>query len=221
APGTAGATFNNAANTWAAGVGPNGFTPTGYYTLLADLLNGDVVGTTNNQAFYRGDTASGLTLVARKGDPAPGTDGVFNGFTASGISVNASGAVAFEASLTGGTTTASNNTGIWVGAPGSLQLIARAGSVAPGTAGALFGGVLGQNMLFNDAGRLIFGMILTGGDVGGGNQIAIYAWDPAHGLFLVARSQEQLEVAPGVFKTITQLGSYSTFSNTDGSALDF
>src|SRR5262249_4656159 len=132
APGTAGATFNNAANTWAAGVGPNGFTRTGYYTLLADLLNGDVVGTTNNQAFYRGDTASGLTLVARKGDPAPGTDGVFNGFTASGISVNASGAVAFEASLTGGTTTASNNTGIWVGAPGSLQLIARAGSVAPG-----------------------------------------------------------------------------------------
>src|SRR5262245_22734925 len=141
APGTAGATFNSAANSWAVNTGPASFTRTGYYMLLADLLNGDVSGTTNNQALYRGDVASGLTMVYRKGGAAPGTDAFFNATSNTGFFVNASGNVAFQATLTGGTSTASNNSGIWYGQPGSLQLIARAGDPAPGTAGALLGGL--------------------------------------------------------------------------------
>jgi hypothetical protein len=77
-----------------------------------------------------------LSLVARSGDPAPGTpDGVNFSFTAAFPSINDRGQMAFKLGLQGNVTTA-DDSGIWAqDHTGALQLIAREGQmieVAPG-----------------------------------------------------------------------------------------
>jgi len=62
---------------------------------------------------------------------APGTDVEFSEFEPPAI--NAAGQVAMHAYLVGAGIDQSNDEGIWVGAPGALQLVARIGQQAPGT----------------------------------------------------------------------------------------
>ena len=69
--------------------------------------------------------------------------------------MNASGQVAFFASLTGG----SANSGVFVGTPASIQAVALQGSTAP--AGGSYGG-FGSPVL-NAAGQVAFSASLTGG----------------------------------------------------------
>src|SRR5262249_32933410 len=88
APGTAGATFNNPFDLWRPAIPPAGLNGNGQYVMTAELRGGDVNGTTNDQALYAGSASGGLTLVARKGDPAPGTDALFAGFVTSFTSIN-------------------------------------------------------------------------------------------------------------------------------------
>src|SRR6185436_2962931 len=72
---------------------------------------------------------------------------------------------------------------------------------------------------FNDSGQAVFNRDLRGGDVMFGvNDKGVYAWDPVKGLFLLARSGDQIEVAPGLFWTVSGFG-YLSNSNTDGSAM--
>src|SRR5690606_3306384 len=52
APGTTGATFNVASNSWFINVPPNGFNQAGEFMMHADLLNGDVVAGVNDRAIY-------------------------------------------------------------------------------------------------------------------------------------------------------------------------
>src|SRR5205823_3100412 len=74
----------------------------------------------------------GLQLLARDGQAAPGTTATFTSVT--GLrSLNGNGSVAFTGGLTGAGVTSGNDTGVWVGSLGSLQLLAREGSNAPGT----------------------------------------------------------------------------------------
>jgi hypothetical protein len=74
---------------------------------------------------------AGVTqTVAVTGDAAPGTAAGVSFSFFSGPMLNDAGQVAFWSSLTGSV----NNEGIWRGAPGSLSLVARKGSQAPGTA---------------------------------------------------------------------------------------
>ena len=49
-----------------------------------------------------------------------------------------SGDVAFKARLRGDSVGASNNFGFWVGSPGDVSLIVRAGDEAPGAPGTFF-----------------------------------------------------------------------------------
>ena len=65
----------------------------------------------------------------------------------------------------------------------------------------------------------MFNRDLRGGDaMFGVNDKGLYAWDPVKGLFLLARSGDQIEVAPGLFWTVSNFG-YLSNSNTDGSAI--
>src|SRR6185369_12503334 len=83
----------------------------------------------NNSAIYS-STGSTLTLVARRDGEAPGINGGhFRGFTPP--TLNNAGQVVFSASFD--EPGANIGSGVFAGAPGSLQLIARQGSPAPGT----------------------------------------------------------------------------------------
>jgi len=222
APGTAGATFNNPDNSqWFVNVSQYTLTRSGLYSFTADLMGGDVTPGINDNAFYIGSPSNGLTMVARKGDPAPGTDAFFWGFNYNYAYVNDSGKVAFQCILTGGTSTDTNKDGIWTGTPGNLHLVVRAGDPAPGTAGATFQPFNGWLMSFNDLGQILITGNLTGGDViQGFNDNGVWAYDPVRGLFLVARAGENYQFAPDDFRT-TSAFAWLQFSNTDGNALGF
>ena len=158
--------------------------------------------------------AGNLRLVALKGQQAPGAAaGVnFAGFDDRAPALNNSGHVAFSASLSGGGVTSPTAAGIWSeGGDGTLKLIARAGSSAPGTAaGVNFSGfTIKDGPILNDVGQTAFVASLTGtGVTGGVNSLGIFA-EGSGSLGLVARTGSPAPGTPAgvTFGTIIDQGS--------------
>ncbi len=152
--------------------------------------------------------ADGLTsLVALTDTIAPGTSAerflYFNH-----LNLNASGQVAFDASLD--IADASRDHGIWVGLPGSLNLVAREGDPAPGTAGETFDSlVMGPSL--NDSGEVaFFAKLRESGTYG------LWAAAADGSLSLIARVGDNVEVRSADYRTIEMispvyggLGSYA------------
>ena len=221
APGTAGATYNNiagsATESWTPGFSANLLRQSGAVIFTSTLKGGDVVGTDNDLGVFRG-TPGSIALVARENDPAPGTDGVFATFNNTNTLHNDGGKVCLQASIRGGTVTTANDSGIWMGTPGNLQLIIREGDVDPVTGGT-FGSISGISTYFNDRDQIVVGTItLTGGTSPGSST---WLYNPGQGLVPICLTTSQVEVLPTVFKTCTGgIGGNSVF-NTDGAALAF
>jgi hypothetical protein len=215
--GTSSATFNAlTGEAWAPSTGPCCWTRTGQTLFATDLRGGDVVTGVNDRAIYRARLGA-IEMVTRRGATAPGTDARFDAWNASSLCLSASGLVCFQATLTGGTSSTANDTGLWTGAPGSLQRVLREGDPMPGTGGSVAGHVSGSLVFFNDLGQLLFNVTLAGGTVTGNS---LWAWDPALGLVAVILPGDQIQVGPATFKTITSFGSVG-WNNTDGAALHF
>ena len=107
------------------------------------------------------------------------------------------------------------------GGAGALAQIAREGSVAPETGGALFGSLSGTQMSFNDRGQILFTTQLVGAGVTGpGNNTALYSYDPTVGLDLVLRGADAVTVAPGTVKTVSTFAMVP-HNGGDGAALGF
>lgn len=86
-------------------------------------------------ALYSASSSSGLVPIAIEGQPAPGTAGALFQSLRASLRVSDAGEAAFFAVLEGGDTDSGNFTGVWAGAAGSLQLLARQGDPAPGAGG--------------------------------------------------------------------------------------
>src|SRR5947208_10451483 len=104
------------------------------------------------------------TTIAVTGSAAPGLPAGAKFSTFSSPLLNNAGQIGFLATLQtglGGVTT-SNDTALFAGAPGALQLAARKGSQAPGTAaGAVFNSF--NDIRLNAAGQVAFtGLLLSG-----------------------------------------------------------
>jgi hypothetical protein len=125
----------------------------------------------------------------------------------------------FLAGLTGTGVTSANDFGVWVGAPGDVQLLARNGDPAPGTApGVHFASVSGQ---LNGNGLALVHGIIEGPGVGFANEQVLYAGRPGS-LFLVARTGQPFDVGDGVMKTIAQNGLlFYGSGGEDGNYLGF
>jgi len=164
-------------------------------------LRGPGVDLTNIVGVWGPDGSGTLSLLARTGDPAPGTGAVFGPFD-NGLSVltfsepviGGAGEVAFRGALVGPGVDTTNNTGIWgPDASGNLSLLARGGDWAPGKQeGTLFGGVGAP--VINAAGELAFGGSLTGPDVAFPNNRGIWGPDASGNLSLLVRGGDP---APG------------------------
>lgn len=102
-----------------------------------------------------------LSIIVNSGDPAPGTaTATFGGLFEP--SLNDAGQIAFRANLVGTGVDSTNDRGIWSEGSGTLNLIAREGSPAPGTdIGVLFGSGF-DDPLINGAGDTVFTGNLTG-----------------------------------------------------------
>jgi hypothetical protein len=139
--------------------------------------------------------AATLRTVALSGHQAPGAPSGVNFSSFLNLlappALNDAGQTAFLASLSGGGVDSSNDGGLWSEGSGSLALVAREGSQAPGTPDGVrfsehaihdFG-----RAVLNDAGQIAFYGFLTGSGVDSRNQYGI--WSGGSGtLALVARS---------------------------------
>lgn len=159
---------------------------------------GQISFSTNAAAIWSAESGV-LRSVAKGGLPAPGTNaGVqFSGFNSSSMNrhtINEIGQNAFSGSLSGVGVNGSNNRGIWAERMGSLTLVARAGTAAPGTAsGTNFAGTIANQVysfddpILNDSGQIAFIAGVTGSGVNIANNRGI--WSEAGGvLHLVTRS---------------------------------
>lgn len=174
-------------------------------------LTGPGVTAMNNSGIWADDSTGNRQLVRRKGDAAPDTAGAtFTGFT--DPVYNAHEKVAFRGALSGGDTVRTplnNSIGIWSNSGGTLRLVARLGTQAPGTpTGATFASFL-QYALPDQGGVLLLAALKTGSttapDPGGttaANNLGIWAVDTAGDLRLIVRKGD---VHPETGSVITGL----------------
>jgi hypothetical protein len=175
----------------------SGFNDAGQTAFFA-YLTGSGVDPSNDQGIWSERTGS-LTLLARSGSPAPGTPGGVNFREFSPpvptVAINNAGQTAFKAFLTGDGVDETNDEGLWSEGSGTLALVARRGSPAPGTPRGVNFGAFGLNLwpLLNDAGQTAFRADLTGTGVTSTNSRGIWSGG-TDDLKLVARTGDP---APG------------------------
>jgi len=176
----------------------------------------------SNSGIWKG-SSNGLALVAREGNPAPGTEsGVdFARFPDSFIPfektvvLNGNGQTAFMAPTTG-PGTFDRGSGIWSEGNGNgLALVARQGSAAPGTeSGLTFGSFGDDDFVLNKLGQTAFRSQLNGTV-----QSGIWAQDLSGNLRLIALTGDLLDVDDGSgtdFREISGLDFARGTGNEDG-----
>lgn len=177
-------------------------------------------------------SGSGLEMVARRGDPAPGLpDGIhLMLWTSLMPDINAyalasTGDAAFSSDLDGTGVTTSNDTALFVKIASATHLVLREGQQAPDLpAGVLFNNVIQSNgwrHCLNGRGRLAILADLIGSGVTNANDAAIYFWTEADGLRLVAREGGPFEAPAGVFRTLTQIAFNATHGDDFGGPRNF
>lgn len=190
-----GVTFGTPSGSWNIYTGLCAFNASGASAIRAGLVGPGVTPGLDDEALYVVSLA-GHTLVLRRGDSAPGIPGAtINALSHATIGINDAGVVTFASSLSGAVTVA-DNTALWSGQPGALQLVAREGDPAPGTGGSLFGDTYGRPTSMNNAGQVLFRNTLSGGDAPG---TSLWAWDPVCGLRAVMLTGDIVEYIPGSF----------------------
>jgi len=152
-------------------------------TALTSLLT-SAVGKASGQLQFR--------TVARSGQTAPGSGATFSGFD--GPVIDNAGQTAFIATLSGAGVDSTNQTGIWSESSGSLSLLARKGSSAPGAgAGTNFNSF--NSPLVQVAGRTAFRAGLTAGSF---NNQGIWSGSPGNLLMVARNGQEPPNTGSGV-----------------------
>lgn len=180
-------------------------------TVFRGKLVGPGIDASNDTGIWLQDAGS-LTLVSRGGDPAmPGV--AFVGFGPPVL--NGAGRTAFTATLTGAGVDSTNDAGVWSKEVGILNLVARKGDPAPGTAaGVNFSSF--TDPALNGAGHVALLAGLTGFRVDATNDVGLWAQDPTGALRLVAREGDPLEVAPGDLRTVSALSLLGGSGGQDG-----
>lgn len=147
-----------------------------------------------------------VELVAREGDPAPGTIGaLFRDFDQ--LQINVGAEVAFRGSLSDNPL--NQDEGIWVGAAGSPGLVVRTGDEAPGLAGQSFFDF--DRLALNASGELAFNARPDSFSGFPGIWVGT-----VNGLSAVAHRDLTLEVRPGDLRTIEYAVSRGNINNDGG-----
>jgi hypothetical protein len=191
------------------------------YIGLNDAADAAFHGSGNGTGGFWSGHAGSLAALALEDAHAPGTPaGVsFDVFTVPAFMSN-NGDIAFMARLTGSGVDTTNDAGIWLSRSGVVDLVAREGSHAPGTASGVMFETLSSPSI-NDAGQLAFRGVLAGAGVDATNQVGIWATDTSGNLRLILRTGDSLEVAPGDIRTISALNFTGNSAPSDGRATYF
>lgn len=178
----------------------------------------------DDRGYWMGRGAGDLALIVRGGTQEPSNTipgallnlTLSTGAQSTGIGGSPrispeNGYVMFGTSLWGPTagiiatgttaTTGRNDSAIYWGVPGSLQVLARRGSPVPGTAGALyesaFGSISYQTTQLNSSGTALFQATLSGGDVVGTTNNFAWMYGNPSNLTVMLRKGDLVNVAGG------------------------
>lgn len=208
-----GTTFSPSSS-WNFNTGASTFNVAGELLVYA-YLSGAVAPGVDDRVLIR-TSAGGYTVVLRRGDAAPGVAGAnWDIIQDATLCLNDAGQVSFQATLVNGGVTAANDSGVWTGAPGNWSLVAREGSVAPGT-GENFGQAgFASRCPLNGKGQVLFSNALQ---TSGAN--SAWLWDKTLGLNRIFYPGDSIEVTPGVFRFPSSAGFINN-SNGEGRALSF
>ena len=202
-----------------------GFGATGQAAFGSQMTG--AVTTADDAALFLGSVGN-VQLVVREGDQAPGLPaGVLMGTPNFNNSYSdyEGGSVAFYCTLTGTGVTAFNDTSVWLGRPGNLQMIAREGDPAPGFesvpnyVSATFGdtsatstgsgGIVAGSVQMNDHGQIVFSQAkVTVVDSTPATTVytCSYCWDPVVGLKLFASPLDNYPTVAGPTNSFTAGG---------------
>jgi hypothetical protein len=213
APGLPGLTLQTATG---GGVGSSPRTTSDGRLMWGSNLFGTGVVTTNDTALF-GGYAGSQVLIAREGDPAPGTAGATLGTNINNISyqptgIIKNGRVLFQSATLGGDTTTTNNLAWFSGVPGALELVQRKGDVVLG--GAVIG-ALGSVSQMNDSGSIIHDATLSTtlgtNPANINNDATLWVYTPGSGNTLIAREGDPAPGIPG--DTLNNASPNSFFFN--------
>jgi len=172
--------------------------PAGSVAFGSQLAGPGVVIGENLRGIWTGPVGA-PRLVAREGEAAPGTpDGVRYVVLQSGLrDLNDRGDVAFSGQLTGAGVDSSNDSGLWAGPRGAVQLVAREGERAPGTGGNVsYGSFQFGVITVNNSGQTVFENGLTNG-VNASNNHAIFYGPPGDVRLAVRLGQQAAGLPAG------------------------
>ncbi len=167
-------------------------------------LTGPGVGLSNSSSIWSKSVGSTLQLVARDGDPAPGAGpgmvygrGPFPSIeSVIGPFINDAGQIAFRKSVIPAGSSGSGDNGIWLGAAGSMQLLALVGNDAPGTEPGVTYQDLTSDPVLNGAGQVVFSGRLIGPGIDATNDRGIWLGTDSS-LDLFARNGDPAPLGPG------------------------
>jgi hypothetical protein len=211
APGMPGVTFGNVVATGA-------INNAGQTVVTVGLTSED---TPNRQASVWLADSGNLALIARRGTHAPGTpSGVnFEDF-GSWSSLNEAGQALLNVLLSGTGVDDSNDEALFLSdAQGNVTLAHRFGNQAPGTpTGTVFAGnpAFGLARVLNNVGQIATTSPLAGPGVDSTNDHGIWATDRSGAQQLIVRKGDELEVAPGDVRTISDLSFVGDTGNGNG-----
>lgn len=169
--------------------GTQGLNDLGETAFTATLI-GTAGGATDDFGIFRGAGAA-ITQIAREGQPPPDASGTLSSLL--GVRLNASGQVAFRATLLGTV----NDLGIFRGSGGALTQIAREGQASPDGNGTLS---FLNDPLLNDAGQAAFSATLVGTAGGTSDNEGIFRGSGA-ALSQLAREGQLAPGGNGAFST--------------------
>ena len=141
--------------------------------------------------------AGGLDLVTRAGQAAPGTEPGVNFFGFLNPTLSDAGHVVFRAGLTGAGVSSDNQDGIWAKVDQEVELVARDGSVAPGTVGDVRFTHF-TSPIINNAGQIAFRALLGGGDVDSSNNMGLWMASGGETKLLLQKGAPAPGAGPGV-----------------------
>jgi hypothetical protein len=153
--------------------------------LVVSDLTGAGVTSANDQCIWIG-TPGNLKLLYREGMPAPGCEPGVTFYGHPQVVFNDAGVAAFRGVVQGPGIDDSNRYGLWIGPPGGLKLIARAGWQVPGMAeGVKYVYGAFQEATLNALGVTANGWGITGPGVTGVNDAVIFGYRAAQDEFVV------------------------------------
>jgi hypothetical protein len=178
-------TVNARLNTFAGFIDDNNET-----AFLTDLTGAGIVA--NNDYGLWSDRGGSRELLARQGDPVPGTGpGIVHSGSAGLLSVKVgrTGIVGMHSVLVGSGVTFSNDRVVMSEAIGSLQPVARESSPAPGLGGATFLAIRDDISAVGDLGQIAFYSTLDGAGVTSASDESMWYADAA-GTQLLGREDD-------------------------------